>query len=278
MRPGKLDFAIGDLIITIRKSAMQTRSSLASRSRGRLIPASLAWVFLWGYAPPGEAPRILARAQEATPSVLERFLARQDPGPTQYRALRRLEARNQRFGASAWMDVWTESDRDGAFRYEVAAEGGSGYIRRRVFRAALDGEQKLWREGEPQRAALTLENYVIEDRGAADSLALLGVKPRRKDVLLFEGTIFVQPEDADLVRIEGRLSKNPSFWTRRVDIVRRYGRVADVRVPLEIESVARVFLAGRSTFRMTYEYETVNDQRVGNPQPRVSTVPDEGQK
>jgi len=40
------------------------------------------------------------------------------------------------------MDVWTEADQVGGFRYQVAAEGGSGYIRRRVFLAALQGEVK----------------------------------------------------------------------------------------------------------------------------------------
>jgi hypothetical protein len=91
-------------------------------------------------------------------------------------------------------------------------------------------------------------------------------------VLLVDGSIFVQPGDGDLARIEGRLSKTPSFWTRRVDVVRRYERIAGVRVPVSIESVAHVLIAGRSTFKMTYEYETINGQHVGNPQPAASTL------
>ena len=167
------------------------------------------------------------------------------------------------------MDVWTEADASGAFTYEVAAEGGSGYIRKRVFRAALDAEQKMWRDGDPQRADLNASNYVFQDHGAAEGLASLAITPRRKDVLLIDGWVFVKQEDGDLVRIEGRLSKNPSFWTRRVEIVRRYERLAGVRVPTEVESVARILIAGHSTFRMTYEYATINDQHVGDPQPRT---------
>ena len=163
------------------------------------------------------------------------------------------------------MDVWTDVDAAGGFRYEVAAEGGSGYIRKRVFLAALDGEQKMLRDGEPQRAQLDLTNYIIEDGGVADGVASLIIKPRRKDVLLIDGRIFVNPQDGDLLRIEGRLSKNPSFWTRKVEIIRRYGRTAGVHVPLEIESDAQIFIAGHSTFRMTYEYETINGERVGSP-------------
>src|ERR1700745_3588299 len=101
-------------------------------------------------------------------TVLDRFLMRNDEGPTAYRALRRLEAHNQHFGANAWMDVWTEADEAGGFRYQVAAEGGSGYIRRRVFLAALQGEQKMWREGDPKRAQLNHANYSFKDDGRVD--------------------------------------------------------------------------------------------------------------
>jgi hypothetical protein len=44
--------------------------------------------------------------------------------------------------------------------------------------------------------------------------------------------------------------------------VRRYERLAGVRVPVSIESVAHVLIAGRSTFKMTYEYETINGHPV----------------
>jgi hypothetical protein len=34
-----------------------------------------------------------------------------------------------------------------------------------------------------------------------------------------------------------------------------------------------VLIAGRSTFRMTYEYESVNRQHVGTPQVRTGSLP-----
>ena len=229
----------------------------------RVLPLTVP-LFAWAAL----AAEATAASHQTFDQVLERFLARNEPGPKQYRALRRLEARNQHFGASAWMDVWTEADETAGFRYQVAAEGGSGYIRRRVFLAALDGEQKLWQSGEPQRSGLTAANYTFEDHGVVDDLASVAITPRRKDVLLVNGWIFVKRDDGDLVRIQGRLSKNPSFWTRRVEIVRRYGRVGGVHVPLEIESTAQILIAGQSTFRMTYEYKTVNGRHIGDPQPR----------
>src|SRR3954469_24175269 len=82
--------------------------------------------------------------QGAPPSALQRFLARAGEPPVEYRALRRLEAQNQKFKQSAWMTAWTEFDRVKGLRYDIVEEGGSGYIRSKVLRAALDGEQKIW--------------------------------------------------------------------------------------------------------------------------------------
>ena len=203
-------------------------------------------------------------------SVLQRFLSRAEEPPVEYRALRRLEAQNPKFKQGAWMLAWTEYDHVNGFRYQIVDEGGSSYIRTKVLRAALEGEQRIWADREPQKASFNHDNYMFDDGAVSpDGLAAVGVRPKRKDVLLVEGAIFVQPSDGELSRIEGKLSKTPSFWTRRVDVVRRYERKAGVRVPVAIESVAHVLIAGRSTFKMTYEYQTINGQHVGDPQPHA---------
>ena len=202
--------------------------------------------------------------QELT--LVQRVIARVEPPPDQYRALRRLEARNEKFNKEARMIVWTEADRAGGFRYQIVSEEGSSYIRSKVFHQALDTEKKMWDDGDPQRAAMSHANYVFEERGrSTDGLASLDIMPRRKDVLLVDGTIFVTEQDGDLMRIEGRLSKTPSFWTRRVEVVRQYRRIGGVHVPVLLESVASVLVAGRSTFKMTYEYESINGRSVGTP-------------
>ena len=129
--------------------------------------------------------------------LLQRFLALDDPTPTQFRALRHLEARNEKFDKSAWMDVWTEADTSG-FHYDIVGEDGSDTIRSKVFRAALDLERNMWVAGEPDGGALTPDNYVFEERGAQpDGLASLVVKPRRKGILMVDGSIFLNPDDGN---------------------------------------------------------------------------------
>jgi hypothetical protein len=194
--------------------------------------------------------------------VLQRFLTLDNSGPRQVTTIRHLEARNEHFDRDAWMDVRTEADPSG-FRFRVLAEGGSAYIRSRVFNVALQSEQKLWADGASERATFTTDNYLFEDRGQEPGgLAWLGVTPRREDLLLVNGSIFLRPADGDLVRIEGTLSKTPSFWTRKVDIVRHYRRIAGVRLPVALESTADVRIAGISTFSMTFTYETVNGSPI----------------
>src|SRR5258706_6226022 len=99
-----------------------------------------------------------AGSANGSPGILQRFLALDDPTPTQFRSLRHLEARNDKFEKSAWMDVWTEADPSG-FRYDVVCEDGSDYIRAKVFRASLDAERDLWAPGTPDGGALTPSNY-----------------------------------------------------------------------------------------------------------------------
>lgn len=223
-----------------------------------MVIAPLFWALL----------TLTGAAQRPTvPSIIDRVVSRSDPPPSQYRALRHLEAQSDTLGGSAWIDAWTEVATPAGFRYQIAAEGGSGFVRGKVLRPWLDREQRMWKAGDPERASLTHENYAFVDKGlAADGLAWLAVKSRRKDLLLVDGSIYVNPADGDLVRIEGRLSKTPSFWTRRVEVVRHYERINGVHVPVAIESIANVLIAGRSTFKMTYAYESINGQRVGSPQ------------
>src|SRR5262249_15694281 len=221
---------------------------------------------------------LVAHAHAAKPAtdpspapILQRFLALDDPSPMQCRALRHLEARNDKFDMRAWMDVWTEIDASG-FRYRIVAEEGSDYIRNHVLRPALEAERKVWATNAVTNASLTPANYIFEDRGAwADGLNRLLVKPRRKDILLIDGAIFLRPADGDLRRMEGELAKQPSSWTRHVRIVRQFQRFAGVRMPVVLDASANILFFGQSSFHATYEYESVNSERVGTPQVRAAS-------
>jgi hypothetical protein len=91
------------------------------------------------------------------------------------------------------------------------------------------------------------------------------LRPSRKgdDEQLVIGHMFLEPSTGDLVRVAGRLAKNPSFWISRVDVEWNYEKVlGDVVLPVSLHSTAKVKMFGSSTFRMTYDYLSVDGQAV----------------
>jgi hypothetical protein len=205
----------------------------------------------------------LPSAEPAAPAVvfepvLHRFLARADEPLLAYRGSRHIEARNDRLNLSGWMEVATELGEDG-FHYQVIREGGSDMIRHKVFRSMLDNEVELFASGEAERAGFNSINYDLSPAVPDEpGLVKLLAHPKRKDVTLIDGAVYVTDTDADLVRAEGRLSKNPSFWTKHVDVVKHYARVGGLRVPVRVDSTAQMRLAGTAVLTMTYEYEMIN--------------------
>jgi hypothetical protein len=193
---------------------------------------------------------------------VERFLNATDTPLVSYRAVRHLEAAARNGSMRATLTAITSLDPEAGFQFEVVEESGSGVIRNKVLRAALEAERRARNSTDRERGALSRMNYVFGPAAVIEpGLVRVEIQPRRDDTLLIDGSILLTEEQADLVRIEGRLVKRPSFWTRRVEVVRHYARVDGVRVPVSMESTAEVLLVGRSTFSMRYEYEAINTVR-----------------
>ena len=180
---------------------------------------------------------------------------------TEYRALRRMHARSDRFNHEGWLDAWTELDNQG-FRYSIVTERGSDYLRTKVLRTMLQREQDLIAAGHADRVAITEQNYAFgDDRTDDDGYRYVLLKPKRKEVTLVDGQMVLSP-DGSLLRIEGRLAKNPSFWTSLVNVTRHFATIDGVRVPVSTETVAKVKFAGQSQLDIFYEYESINGRTV----------------
>jgi hypothetical protein len=173
-----------------------------------------------------------------------------------------MHARSERFNQEGWLEAWTELDAHG-FRFDVVKEHGSDYVRNKVLKALLRREQELIASGHAERASLSLINYDFQDAAASgDGLRHVLLKPKRKDVLLVDGRMVLSADGNELLRVEGRLTKNPSFWTSLVNVVRHYAKLDGVRVPVATESIAKVKFAGQSRMEVEYEYETINNRPV----------------
>jgi hypothetical protein len=79
----------------------------------------------------------------------------------------------------------------------------------------------------------------------------------------------MSPEDGELLRIEGRLARNPSFWTSLVNVIRHYARLDGVRVPIATETTAKVRFVGDARLDVRYEYASINGRPVSFAARRV---------
>src|SRR5262245_45124752 len=193
---------------------------------------------------------------------MQQFL-KQDDTQHPYRAVRRLEAENG--SRRGWLEAVTSYSAASGFSYQITAEGGSSLVRSKVLRAVLEGERDVIAQGETGRSSLDVTNYAFQPNGVDDEgLANILLSPKRKERILVSGTMFLQPEDGDLVRLQGRLAKSPSFWVKDVQIVRSYRRIQGVVVPIALESTAEVRMAGPASLRMTYVYSEVDGQHVSH--------------
>jgi hypothetical protein len=202
---------------------------------------------------------------------ISRFFTRTEQPLRQYRALRRMHAYSEKSGKyEAWLDAWTEL-KDGRFSYEVVSERGSDAVRSKVLHAVLAREQELINSGDADKGDLTSDNYEFTEGGRdADGSSVVQIKPRRNDVLLVDGRAVLN-ERGELVRVEGKLAKNPSFWTSLVNIVRRYARIGGVRVPVATETTAKVKFVGTAQMEMVYDYHSINGRLVAVSEVTPST-------
>jgi hypothetical protein len=208
-------------------------------------------------------PAVSASASENV--ALERFLTEIERPPVAYHARRRLEASSAKLNESAWMEAATEYHPGAGFRYAVVAQGGSERIVKRVLKKVLEAEREQSVLSEWRKGNLSRENYVFDFGGHAGAGMLrMRLTPRRADARLVSGSALLTAHSGDLVRVEGRLSKSPSFWVRWVDVSSTYAPVGGAMMPIAIESTADVRIAGLSTFSMTYQYEVVDGQTVNH--------------
>jgi hypothetical protein len=196
----------------------------------------------------------------------QRFIARvvtqTNRSDVTLRALRALRAGTAEGKHEGWMEIETVANSSGGFRWSVLDEGGSERTRTRVFRALLDAEAEAWRAGTRDAAALTESNYTFSPVSRTrEGNIVIRLQPKRRDARLIDGTLTVR-DDGSPVRLEGYLAKSPSFWVKRVHVVKRFARIGGLTVPTAVESTADVKLVGRSVFSMQYRYQEINGRPV----------------
>jgi hypothetical protein len=178
-----------------------------------------------------------------------------------YTAKRWLEAELVDSKERGWMEVVTRLDA-GKLSHTILSEGGSSRIRSRALSSVLDKEIEACREDEARSSALSRDNYQYRVMDSPWDFVRIELMPRREDVRLVKGTALVDAGTGELIKVEGQLSRNPSFWVRDVHIARTYAQVAGTTLPVELVSTARIRMFGQARLRIRTEYLSIEGRPV----------------
>jgi hypothetical protein len=180
----------------------------------------------------------------------------------EYGVTRDYRIENTRWNKKALVTVRVQFDQVRGKTFEILSQSGSEMIRNRVVKKLLETETEASVHKSRPSSVIDSSNYVfklvgegvLRDRPAY----LVYATPRRKDTLLFEGTVYVDKEDLAIARIEGRAARNPSFWIKRIDFTREYRKLGELWLPAGDTSITQV-----KVFGPTKTDISVGEYRIG---------------
>jgi hypothetical protein len=181
----------------------------------------------------------------------------------------RVEYRGFAGPRSAEMIVKVKYHSPGTKEFVIQSATGSKLMIDQVLKKLLAAETEAQDLEVQRNSALTEENYRftlagLESRPSSLTY-VLKVEPRRKDKFLYRGVIWIDAIDFAVVRVEAEPAKNPSFWTKRADIVQVYRKVGDFWLPESNRSATAVRLGGHADLSIDYgNYVITSSGEVGS--------------
>ncbi|MBI1747518.1 MAG: hypothetical protein HYR55_13145 [Acidobacteria bacterium] len=195
----------------------------------------------------------------------------------QYSGSRTYRVKNDKDRVRAETQVRMQYRAPATKAFQIVSERGSGTVRRRVFQPLLESEVETAAGRNRHDSEIIPDNYYFELLGEDDAEGyhcfLVQAIPKRRDKYLFEGRIWIEAHEFAIVKTAGRPAKNLSFWTKRVDFVRRYQKIGDFWLPQKDESITQVRIFGKHRFTIDYDqYEIVPVARADQePRARASS-------
>jgi hypothetical protein len=111
----------------------------------------------------------------------------------------------------------------GRIEYQILEVLGDRTVKQQVIARYLSAEKEA--AGQPSsQVAITAANYRFHFRAVSESNGaeayLFDIIPRKKRVGLIRGELWIDPVTGAVLRESGRMVRSPSFFIRRIDVIR----------------------------------------------------------
>ncbi|HWB85551.1 MAG TPA: hypothetical protein VG675_15510 [Bryobacteraceae bacterium] len=143
----------------------------------------------------------------------------------------------------------------GRITYERLRFEGDGTVKSQVIARYLTAEAQAQQTQNPA-LAVTPENYKFKYKGANEldgrTVYVFQVTPRKKQVGLFKGEVWIDSTTYLRLQESGRLVKSPSIFLKKVQFVRTYEIVDGISVPRQMQSVVDTRIVGKAELTIDF--------------------------
>jgi hypothetical protein len=156
-------------------------------------------------------------------------------------------------------------------QYEVeSSHGGMG---EKILRDVLDHETEKKDAKDTARREFSGDNYAFALAGTENldgrKCFVLQINPRHDDKDLLRGRVWVDAENFNIRRVEGNLTKSPSWWIHDLHILMSFSEVDGMWLRTFTQAVANVRFKGRyEMVARDLEYHKVEQNVVQNRAPK----------
>jgi hypothetical protein len=184
-----------------------------------------------------------------------------------YRVYRGADKRHP----AAEMTVKTTYRKESGKSYVILTQSGSELLLKEVLGRVLDSERLMTQPANRAQAVLTTANYSMTVKGddVVDrrTCKVVTIVPRRSSPYLFRGTIWVDPQDGAIVKLDGVASKSASVLTGATQVSRQYANINGLPMATHATAVAGSWLLGETTIDIDYSgYEMTLRNGAGSSQ------------
>jgi hypothetical protein len=127
---------------------------------------------------------------------------------------------------------------------------GDGFVKTNVITRLLQSEVDHVERANPEDTAVNFKNYKfyykgMENRDGHD-VHVFQLKPRHKTPGLFKGRLYLDVHTASLRRMEGTLTKTPSFFIKSLEFTQQFEDIDGFNFPTTLHSSAKARIIGRA--------------------------------